>query len=30
MWRGVLLQLAYVMVFFLIGLWWFRRKDIKS
>ena len=30
MWRGVLLQLVYVMVFFLIGLWWFRRKDIKS
>jgi len=26
----VLLQLVYVMVFFLIGLWWFRRKDIKS
>jgi ABC-2 type transport system permease protein len=30
LWRGVLLQLAYVVVFFLIGLWWFRRKDIKS
>jgi ABC-2 type transport system permease protein len=30
LWRGVLLQLAYVIVFFLIGLWWFRRKDIKS
>ncbi len=30
LWRGVLLQLAYVIVFFFIGLWWFRRKDIKS
>ena len=30
LWRGVLLQLAYVMVFFVVGLWWFRRKDIKS
>jgi len=30
LWRGVLLQLVYVMVFFLVGLWWFRRKDIKS
>ena len=30
LWRGVLLQLVYVLVFFLIGLWWFRRKDIKS
>jgi len=30
LWRGVLLQLAYVIVFFLVGLWWFRRKDIKS
>ncbi|HEY3669934.1 MAG TPA: ABC transporter permease [Acidimicrobiia bacterium] len=30
MWRGVLLQLAYVLLFFLVGLWWFRRKDIKS
>jgi ABC-2 type transport system permease protein len=30
LWRGVLLQLVYVSVFFLIGLWWFRRKDIKS
>ena len=30
MWRGALLQLAYIAVFFLIGLWWFRRKDIKS
>jgi ABC-2 type transport system permease protein len=28
--RGVLLQLVYIAVFFLIGLWWFRRKDIKS
>jgi ABC-2 type transport system permease protein len=30
MWRGALLQLAYIVVFFLVGLWWFRRKDIKS
>jgi len=30
LWRGVLLQLAYVLLFFLVGLWWFRRKDIKS
>jgi ABC-2 type transport system permease protein len=30
MWRGALLQLAYVLAFFLVGLWWFRRKDIKS
>jgi len=30
LWRGVLLQLVYVLVFFLIGLWWFRRKDITS
>jgi ABC-2 type transport system permease protein len=30
LWRGVLLQLVYVMVFFVVGLWWFRRKDIKS
>jgi ABC-2 type transport system permease protein len=30
LWQGVLLQLVYVMVFFLVGLWWFRRKDIKS
>jgi len=30
LWRGVLLQLVYVVVFFLVGLWWFRRKDIKS
>ena len=30
LWRGVLLQLVYITVFFLVGLWWFRRKDIKS
>jgi ABC-2 type transport system permease protein len=30
LWRGVLLQLAYVLVFALIGWWWFRRKDILS
>jgi ABC-2 type transport system permease protein len=28
--RGVLLQLVYVLVFFFVGLWWFRKKDIKS
>jgi len=30
MWRGVGLQLGYVLLFALIGLWWFRRKDILS
>jgi ABC-2 type transport system permease protein len=30
MWRGVLLQLAYIVAFLLVGLWWFKRKDIKS
>jgi ABC-2 type transport system permease protein len=30
LWRGVLLQAIYVLVFFLVGLWWFKRKDIKS
>jgi len=30
LWRGVLLQLVYITVFFLIALWWFKRKDIKS
>ncbi len=30
MWRGALLQLAYIAVFFLVSLWWFKRKDIKS
>jgi ABC-2 type transport system permease protein len=30
LWRGVLLQLVYVVGFVLVGLWWFRRKDIKS
>ena len=30
LWRGVVLQLAYIVVFFLIALWWFKRKDIKS
>jgi len=30
MWRGVALQLAYVSCFALIGLWWFKRKDILS
>jgi len=30
MWRGALLQLAYIAAFFLVALWWFKRKDIKS
>jgi ABC-2 type transport system permease protein len=30
LWRGVLLQLVYVAVFFAVALVWFRRKDIKS
>jgi ABC-2 type transport system permease protein len=30
LWRGVLLQLVYIAVFFAIALWYFRRKDIKS
>jgi ABC-2 type transport system permease protein len=30
MWRGALLQLAYIAVFFLVALWYFQRKDIKS
>jgi ABC-2 type transport system permease protein len=30
MWRGVGLQLGYVLLFSLIGLWWFKRKDILS
>jgi len=30
MWRGALLQLAYIAVFFVVALWWFKRKDIKS
>jgi ABC-2 type transport system permease protein len=30
LWRGVLLQFVYIALFFLVGLWWFRRKDIKS
>jgi ABC-2 type transport system permease protein len=30
MWRGIGLQLGYVLLFALIGLWWFRRKDILS
>jgi ABC-2 type transport system permease protein len=30
LWRGVVLQFAYIAVFFLFGWWWFRRKDIKS
>jgi ABC-2 type transport system permease protein len=30
LWRGVLLQLGYVLFFALVGLWWFKRKDILS
>jgi ABC-2 type transport system permease protein len=30
MWRGVGLQLGYVLLFASIGWWWFRRKDILS
>jgi ABC-2 type transport system permease protein len=30
LWRGFGLQLGYVLLFALIGLWWFRRKDILS
>jgi ABC-2 type transport system permease protein len=30
MWRGVGLQLGYVLLFALIGLWWFKRKDVLS
>jgi ABC-2 type transport system permease protein len=30
MWRGVGLQLGYVLLFGLIALWWFRRKDVLS
>jgi ABC-2 type transport system permease protein len=30
MWRGVGLQLGYILLFALIGWWWFRRKDILS
>jgi ABC-2 type transport system permease protein len=30
MWRSVLLQIPYVLVFCGIAWWWFHRKDIKS
>lgn len=30
MWRSILLQVPYVIVFLGIAWWWFRRKDIKS
>ncbi len=30
MWRNVLVQIPYVIVFVGIGFWWFRRKDITS
>jgi len=29
-WRSVLLQIPYVIVFLGIAFWWFRRKDINS
>jgi ABC-2 type transport system permease protein len=28
--RGVLLQIGYILLFCVIGFWWFRRKDILS
>ncbi|MBK5287985.1 MAG: ABC transporter permease subunit [Acidimicrobiia bacterium] len=30
MWRNLLVQIPYVLVFAGIGFWWFRRKDITS
>ncbi len=30
MWRSILLQVPYVVVFLSIAWWWFHRKDIKS
>ena len=30
MWRSVLVQIPYVLVFVGIAFWWFRRKDITS
>jgi ABC-type transport system involved in multi-copper enzyme maturation, permease component len=30
MWRSVLLQVPYVLVFVGVAYWWFRRKDITS
>jgi ABC-2 type transport system permease protein len=30
LWRGVGLQLGYVLLFAGIGLWWFKRKDVLS
>ena len=30
MWRSILLQIPYVIVFCGIAWWWFHRKDIKS
>ena len=30
MWRSILLQVPYVVVFLSVAWWWFRRKDIKS
>jgi len=30
MWRSILLQIPYVLVFCAIAWWWFHRKDIKS
>jgi hypothetical protein len=30
MWRSILLQVPYVIVFCAIAWWWFHRKDVKS
>lgn len=30
MWRNLLVQIPYVIVFVAIGFWWFHRKDITS
>ena len=30
MWRSILVQVPYVLVFCALAWWWFRRKDIKS
>jgi ABC-2 type transport system permease protein len=30
MWRSILLQIPYLIVFLGIAVWWFHRKDIKS
>lgn len=30
LWRGVLVQIPYIVVFCAIAFWWFRRKDVLS